>query len=298
MNLRRIGKISVPTLALALIVLGIAVRNQVPEYVDTLLALALTLYAAGVLTTIYLKIKFADLRTKQAARQSEIAITSKVTELSVEERTVLHGYVFAFLERAERKKLIYQTWFNVLTILTGVLSVVATLTNEELVQRTGSGTAAISTLLVACFSVAENAVTHRRNAYMISALLYKWVSGAGIFQEDSSLRRLVQEVEVILDSVETSFVGAGGPQNVPARDPRDLPTNPIDVAIALPTNSPAIALPTNSIPAGIKPDQVAIPEFISEPMARRSEVVDTPPNLDSWLEFSQSAEDDDGITQV
>jgi hypothetical protein len=258
---------------------------HLPEYTHLLTALALTAWVTLLLTSWFIRYKQIKLRSLQEDRYQQLSITPKVAGLTFDDRAVFDGFVVYNLHIAEERRLLYQTWGGVLTTLTGVLSIVATLTDLDIIQRTGSGFAAIATFIMSTFSVPEFATQYQRSAFLLNELIYKWLAETGVFTDDARLQRLIGEVTLILDTDESSFIGANNDAVKP-----ELPIESGRVGSVVNGDRVDASVPVISSPptedislSGVTNDRAPSDRGTAKPEQ---------PAIADWIEFSQSGTED------
>lgn len=188
-------------------------RWAVPPYFALLACIVVSSVSLGLMIGLYLRYALACQRDRHKSRWENYASTKTVRSMSEEHKGVMLGYIVRNMDKSDRKRLIFQTILGTLSVATGLLSIIATVIDAPLIHKTASAIAAISTLILTTFSVAEFTMIHRRAGYLIESAINQWLAGADGYTNDATtnFNNLLAAVRVIIDTGETSFIGAGMP---------------------------------------------------------------------------------------
>jgi hypothetical protein len=219
--------------ALVYVFVLVGQRWTMPPYFALLACITLTLLSLVLLVGLYLRYALACQRDRHRDRWDTYASTKLVRELNEEHKGVLLGYIIKNLNKADRKRLIFQTIGAVLSVSTGLLSIIATVIDSPIIHKTASAIAAIATLVLTTFSIAEFTMIHRRAGYLVESSINQWLAGTeGYDNADATVNfaTLMTNVCTIIDTGETSFIGAGVNNTTAATQPivEEAPQPPLE----------------------------------------------------------------------
>lgn len=177
------------------------------RFLSLIIAVIASYSIAAAISYLYLAWEFQQLRKLQRIRNAGIFESEAYKCLSPDHRAALEGFVLRELNESEWKRTLFQTVRNCLVIVGGLSPIFAILTVSPEAQKVINTITSVAVLILGVFSVERFAIEHRRAGYLIDRKLMDWLSGGGT--SGDRFEELVGEVGKILDTGETSFIGAG-----------------------------------------------------------------------------------------
>lgn len=185
--------------------------------------LVTSILTVALVVLLYLRRELRMQKERHKIRRSDYGSSAKIQALAPDELAVFHRRIMRNLDLADRKRLIFQIVQNTLLVLAGLLPMLSTIVDSNATQKLLSFGASFSAFIVGLFSMSKYTVEHRRTGFLIEKALDSWLVGNGDFKgltKADAFRELVNQVQIILDTNETSFVGSGTPA-VPLFDQDD-----------------------------------------------------------------------------
>ncbi len=182
------------------------------DFTSIVLAVCLSYLLLFVLVFSYIKIELYFLQKSHTERNTEVTTTPKYQALDADMKMTFVGYVIRNMNRADRKKVIFQVFRNVFLIVGGLAPVFAMVSTDTDTQRVLNAIASLSVLFLGVLSIERYASEHRRSGYLIDSLIQEWRSDIGDFANrtpEDAFRQLIRRTKEILDTGETSFIGSG-----------------------------------------------------------------------------------------
>jgi hypothetical protein len=174
--------------------------------------LVTSILAVALIVLLYLRRELRMQKERHKLRRADYGGSAKIQALSPDELAVFHRRIMRNLDLADRKRLIFQIVQNTLLVFAGLLPMLSTIVDSNETQKLLSFGASFSAFIVGLFSMSKYTVEHRRTGFLIEKALDSWLVGNGDFHgltKADAFRELVSQVQTILDTNETSFVGAG-----------------------------------------------------------------------------------------
>jgi hypothetical protein len=174
--------------------------------------LVTSILAVALIVLLYLRRELRMQKERHKLRRADYGSSAKIQALSPDELAVFHRRIMRNLDLADRKRLIFQIVQNTLLVFAGLLPMLSTIVDSNETQKLLSFGASFSAFIVGLFSMSKYTVEHRRTGFLIEKALDSWLVGNGDFHgltKADAFRELVSQVQTILDTNETSFVGAG-----------------------------------------------------------------------------------------
>jgi hypothetical protein len=180
----------------------------------------------------------------------------------------------------------------------------STIVDNNDTQKLLSFGASFSAFIVGLFAMSKYTVEHRRTGFLIEKALDAWLVGNGEFSgltKTDAFRELVNQIQIILDTNETSFVGSGSvplnlfDQDEPTEGPTIASDDPLfeyaDVFQDAPNN-----LRTRPIAAmGVERIEAVIPEHELDTVTYSAAI--DPQDFPAWQAEQLAATEYDEITQ-
>jgi hypothetical protein len=194
---------------------------------------------------VYLRRELRAQHDRHKVRRSDYGNATKVQRLSPDELAVFSRRIMRNLDMADRKRLVFQLLQNTLLVFAGLLPMLSTIVDSNETQKLLSFGASFSAFLVGLFSMEKFTTEHRRTGFLIEKALNAWLVGNGEFKgltPADAFRELVNQVQIVLDSSETSFIGAGSTAPPPNLFDQDEPDERelTDAAVSHPIRSGAV----------------------------------------------------------
>ena len=225
-----------------------------------------TIAILGLSIYTYLRLEFAKQRIRQRERATDILSAPKFMALTPDHQLSLRGYLIKKMDAADRKRILFSTLSNTALAIGGTAPILAMLTADPIAQKILNAISSVSVLCLGIFSLEKFAIEHRRSGYLLDSLIQEWLSEVGDFSDLSDVegfRLLIRKTKEVLDTGETSFIGAGSKQA--AIDPKS-PKSPINhqsITNQLPTITPLTLEQTTASP--VTPSPVA-PQIAGIPL--------------------------------
>jgi hypothetical protein len=229
----------------------------VPMKITIILAIAIAAIAAcSVAVYFYLRIEFQRVKRSHADRAAEILATPKFMALSADQQLSLRGYFIKKMDGADRKRILFSTLSNMALTVGGVAPIIAILAPDPDIQKVLNAVSSVSVLCLGIFSLEKYSIEHRRTGYLMDSLIQEWISEVGTFGELSdgdAFRLLIRKAKEILDTGETSFIGAGTQPNTAV-----MPVPTVESFHSIPEWSPA----PEPLPPPPEPEGIPIEELL------------------------------------
>ena len=241
-----------------------------------LAATTVTATLIGMSIYAYLRSEFAKQRIRQKERTDNILNSPKFMALTPDHQLSLRGYLVKKMDAADRKRILFSTLSNTALAIGGTAPILAMLSSDPMAQKILNAISSVSVLCLGIFSLEKFAIEHRRAGYLLDSLIQEWISEIGEFNgltEVEAFRLLIRKSKEVLDTGETSFIGAGSqvpeykPPTVPQplSVPKSQPTEPINYqsitnqlpTIAQTTQSPVIQSPSEN-------ESITLDQFLDE----------------------------------
>jgi hypothetical protein len=273
------------------------------DFTSIVLAVCLSYLLLSVLVFGYIKVELHLLRKHHTERNTEIVATPKYQALHGDMKMTFSGYVIRNMNRADRKKVVFQVFRNVFLFVGGLAPVFAMVSTDTDTQKVLNAIASLSVLFLGVLSIERYASEHRRSGYLIDSLIQEWRSEIGDFANrtpEDAFRQLVRRTKEILDTGETSFIGSGAGTEKVAPElnddevtelfeeeltEQDIPesSTPVTRLTVLQTITPETAtIAPETIPTVLEPLAADLPEEDWE----ITQEFDKPMNQNEWLGFS------------
>lgn len=228
-----------------------------------------TIAILGLSIYTYLRLEFAKQRIRQRERATDILSAPKFMALTPDHQLSLRGYLIKKMDAADRKRILFSTLSNTALAIGGTAPILAMLTADPIAQKILNAISSVSVLCLGIFSLEKFAIEHRRSGYLLDSLIQEWLSEVGDFSgltDVEGFRLLIRKTKEVLDTGETSFIGAGSKQA--AIDPKS-PINHQSITNQSPPNTPLASEQTTAssvIPSPVAPQIAGIPldEFLAD----------------------------------
>jgi hypothetical protein len=174
--------------------------------------LVVSILIVTLCVVMYIRRELASQKARHTLRRSDYGNATKVQKLSPDELAVFSRRIMRNLDLADRKRLVFQILQNTLLVFAGLLPMLSTIVDSNETQKLLSFGASFSAFLVGLFSMEKFTVEHRRTGFLIEKALNSWLVGNGEFLHltpADAFRELVNQVQIVLDSSESSFIGTG-----------------------------------------------------------------------------------------
>lgn len=241
---------------------------------------AATGVAIGAAIVVYLEFELRRQRHRHTERSQAIQSSPKFMALNHDQQLSVTGYLIRQMDKADRKRIVFSTFSNTALAIGGIAPILAMLSSDPLHQKVLNAVSSVSVLCLGIFSLEKFAIEHRRAGYLIDSLIQEWLSEVGAFADQGDaegFRTLVKKAKEVLDTGETSFIGAGSnaapieyklptvPQPLPV--PKPQPTEPINHQ-SITNQLPTIAQTTQSPVTQSPNENITLDEFLDEDLGR------------------------------
>jgi hypothetical protein len=176
------------------------------------------------LSMIYIVLERKRQKVRQRNRQVNIQASDRHQALSSDAKQHFEEYVMGTLNKEERKRIVCQTFGNLLLTAAGALPILSTVVHSPAAVQMMSIGASLALLILKVFSLERHSFAHDRAAYLINAEIGSWLSASGPYlglTPEQAYSTLSTAARVVLDNDQTSFVGS--PNSTGAGDPTRLP---------------------------------------------------------------------------
>lgn len=188
--------------------------------------------AIAILLLAYLRWALARQKVRNNTRMVELKSSPKFQALSPDNQLTFLGYLFRSMVKSGQKRIIFEAIRLTSILIGGGAPILSSMTDSPTLQKSLNAITTIAALTVGALSVDKFLVEHRRAAYLIEGLINEWRSNTGSFADVEGVEAfqlLIGKTKEILDTAETSFIGASSarpPEHPAISHPESIPMAP------------------------------------------------------------------------